>query len=87
MTASDSRVVTCAVAAALALACAGCPKQRSTMDRPPEINPPPPVEQGHRAAGLEGEQSGRERAAGLQLDAELEALIKHPCAAIGYTQI
>ena len=45
MTASDSRVVTCAVAAALALACAGCPKQRSTMDRPPEINPPPPFEQ------------------------------------------
>ena len=45
MTASASRVVTCAVAAALALAMAGCAKQRSTMDRPPEINPPPPVEQ------------------------------------------
>ena len=45
MTASASRVVTCAVAAALALATAGCPKQRSTMDAPPEINPPPPVEQ------------------------------------------
>ena len=44
MTASASRVVTCAVAAALALATAGCPKQRSTMDAPPEINPPPPVE-------------------------------------------
>jgi hypothetical protein len=44
MTASGSRVVACAVSAALALACAGCPKQRSTMERPPEINPPPPVE-------------------------------------------
>jgi hypothetical protein len=35
------RVVTCA---ALALAAGGCPKQRSTMDAPPAINPPPPVE-------------------------------------------
>ena len=44
MTRPASRVVTCAVAAALALCAAGCPKQRSTMDRPPEVNPPPPVE-------------------------------------------
>ena len=44
MTRRGSRLATSAVSVAIALACAGCPKQRSTMERPPEINPPPPVE-------------------------------------------
>lgn len=38
------RLVSSALSTVLALACAGCSKQRSTMDAPPEINPPPPVE-------------------------------------------
>lgn len=45
MTRRGSRAAVCITSVALALACAGCPKQRSTMRRPPEINPPPPVEQ------------------------------------------
>jgi hypothetical protein len=40
---------------ALALAAAGCPKQRSTMHRPPELNPPPPVE---RSAGVRVDELG-----------------------------
>ena len=45
MTPRGPRAVTCAVSVAFALLSAGCPKRQSTMDRPPEINPPPPVEQ------------------------------------------
>ena len=41
MNAWGSRVVTCAT---LALALTGCTKQRSTMDKPPALNPPPAVE-------------------------------------------
>lgn len=44
MTVTGSRAVACVVGVILALASAGCPKQRSTMRRPPEINPRPPVE-------------------------------------------
>jgi hypothetical protein len=41
MNAWGSRVVTCAT---VALALTGCTKQRSTMGRPPAVNPPPAVE-------------------------------------------
>ena len=44
MTRRGSRAVTCTMSVALGLAAAGCPKQRGTMSRPPEINPRPPVE-------------------------------------------
>ena len=44
MTPRGPRAVTCAVSIGLALLSAGCPKRQSTMDRPPQINPPPPVE-------------------------------------------
>ena len=44
MPAFGSRASTVVVTASLALAAAGCPKQRGTMRRPPEINPPPRVE-------------------------------------------
>lgn len=44
MTVRRSSAVTCAVGILLLLALAGCPKQQSTMRRPPEINPRPPVE-------------------------------------------
>ena len=45
MTPRGPRAVTCVVSIGLALLSAGCPKRQSTMDRPPQINPPPPVEQ------------------------------------------
>jgi hypothetical protein len=38
------RAVSMGMGCALVLTSAGCPKQRSTMDRPPEVNPRPPVE-------------------------------------------
>ena len=44
MTRRGFPAVTCTVSVALVLATAGCPKQRGTMRRPPEINPPPRVE-------------------------------------------
>jgi len=44
MTRRGSRAVTGTMGIALALAAAGCPKQRSTMRPPPQLNPPPPVE-------------------------------------------
>jgi hypothetical protein len=43
MTPRGTRAATSAICVALALA-AGCTKQRSTMRKPPELNPPPPVE-------------------------------------------
>ena len=49
MTPSGPRLAVSGIALALALFLAGCPKQRSTLTRPPEINPPPPVE---RSAGV-----------------------------------
>lgn len=55
MTRRGSRAAACAVSIAIALAAAGCPKQRSTMSRPPEFNPPPPVE---RSAGVRVEELG-----------------------------
>ena len=55
MTPRGSRAVTCVMSIALTLAAAGCPKQRSTMRRPPEINPPPPVE---RSAEVRVDQLG-----------------------------
>ena len=44
MTLRGSRLASSLLAAILLSTSAGCPKQRSTMTRPPEINPPPPVE-------------------------------------------
>jgi hypothetical protein len=44
MTLRGSRLASPLLAAILFATSAGCPKQRSTMNRPPEINPPPPVE-------------------------------------------
>jgi hypothetical protein len=44
MTLRGSRLASPLLAAILLFMSAGCPKQRSTMNRPPEINPPPPVE-------------------------------------------
>ena len=91
MTRPASRVVTCAVAAALALFAAGCPKQRSTMDRPPEINPPPPVERdaevrvdeleglsrqfAQTAQRLPGRNSNEHRAAVQQAFADLSQIL------------
>src|SRR5947199_2924565 len=49
MTPRGPRVAVSGITLALAFAAAGCPKQRSTMTRPPELNPPPPVE---RSAGV-----------------------------------
>ena len=45
MTRRGLRAVTSAISIVLTVICAGCPKQRSTMSRAPQINPPPPVEQ------------------------------------------
>lgn len=45
----------CAAMAALVPLLAGCPKQRSTMDRPPEVNPPPAIE---RSAEARSEELG-----------------------------
>ena len=45
----------CAAMAALVPLLAGCPKQRSTMDRPPEVNPPPALE---RSAEARSEELG-----------------------------
>ena len=44
MTRRGSPAVTCTLSVALVFVAAGCPKQRSTMRRPPEVNPPPRVE-------------------------------------------
>jgi len=44
MTRRGLRAVTSAISIVLTVICAGCPKQRGTMSRPPEINPRPPVE-------------------------------------------
>ena len=44
MTARGSRALARVVGVSFCLVVSGCPKQRSTMTRPPEINPPPKVE-------------------------------------------
>ena len=91
MTRPASRVVTCAVSAALALYAAGCAKQRSTMDRPPEVNPPPRVERDadvrvdeleglsqrftQTAQRLPGRNSNEHRAAVVQAFADLSQIL------------
>jgi hypothetical protein len=55
MTLRGSRLASPALTALLLFTSAGCPKQRSTMSRPPELNPPPPVE---RSAGARVDELG-----------------------------
>ena len=57
-----SRIADCGPASALALAVVaalalspGCAKRQSTMERPPEVNPPPPVE---RSAEVRSDELG-----------------------------
>jgi hypothetical protein len=49
MNAQGSRRAVCLVVATALPLLAGCPKQRSTMNRPPEVNPPPAVERSAEA--------------------------------------
>ena len=55
MTRKGSRLASPFLVAILLFTSAGCPKQQSTMNRPAEINPPPPVE---RSAGARVDELG-----------------------------
>ena len=90
MTPRGTRAVTCAVSIALALAAAGCPKQRSTMRGPPEVNPLPPVQ---RSAEVRVDELGErarqfaqtaQRLPGRSLD-EHRALVQQAFADLAQT--